>query len=62
LASTMLNQAKFIFKGLIVKPENMERNLRISGGLIMTEKLMLALSQKTGKKETGVFQWFMHAP
>jgi len=53
LASTMLNQAKFIFKGLIVKPENMERNLRISGGLIMTEKLMLALSQKTGKKETG---------
>jgi 3-carboxy-cis,cis-muconate cycloisomerase len=53
LASTMLNQAKFIFKGLVVKPENMERNLKLSGGLIMTETIMLALSQKTGKKETG---------
>ena len=53
LASTMLKQAKFIFKGLIVKPENMERNLKISQGLIMTEAIMLALSQKTGKKETG---------
>ncbi|MCK9364286.1 MAG: adenylosuccinate lyase family protein [Syntrophales bacterium] len=54
LASTMLNQAKIIFKGLVVKPENMERNLKMSGGLIMTEAIMLALSKKTGKKETGL--------
>ena len=49
----MLNQAKFVFKGLTVKKENMRRNLDISQGLIMTEPLMLGLSKKTGKKETG---------
>ncbi|MCX5906352.1 MAG: adenylosuccinate lyase [Deltaproteobacteria bacterium] len=56
LTSTMLNQAKFVFKGLTVKKENMRRNLDISQGLIMTEPLMLGLSKKTGKKETG-FAW-----
>jgi adenylosuccinate lyase len=54
LASTMLRQAKFVFDGLVVKPENMERNLKIGQGLIMTEAIMLALSKKTGKKETGL--------
>jgi adenylosuccinate lyase len=53
LASTMLNQARFILQGLIVKKENMRRNLGISQGWIMAEPLMLALSKKTAKKETG---------
>jgi adenylosuccinate lyase len=53
LASTMLQQAKFVYQGLTVKKENMRRNLDISQGLIMAETLMLALAKKTGKKETG---------
>lgn len=53
LTDTMLNQAKFVLKGLTVKKENMRRNLDITQGLLMTEALMLALAQKTGKKETG---------
>jgi adenylosuccinate lyase len=53
LTDTMLNQAKFVLKGLKVKKENMRRNLDITQGLLMTETLMLALAQKTGKKETG---------
>jgi len=53
LTATMLNQAKFVLKGLTVKKENMRRNLDITQGLLMTETLMLALAQKTGKKETG---------
>jgi adenylosuccinate lyase len=53
LASTMLHQAKFVLQGLAVKKENMKRNLGISQGWIMAEPLMLALSKKTGKKETG---------
>lgn len=53
LTDTMLNQAKLVLKGLTVKKENMRRNLDITQGLLMTEALMLALAQKTGKKETG---------
>lgn len=53
LASTMLNQAKFVLKGLTVKKENMKRNLEITQGLLMAETLMLALAKKTGKKESG---------
>ena len=54
LADTMLKQAKFVLSGLSVKKENMRRNLEITGGLIMAEPLMLALSQQTGKKEAAM--------
>jgi 3-carboxy-cis,cis-muconate cycloisomerase len=53
LADTILEQAKFVLGGLKVKPENMLKNLRISGGSLLTEALMLALARETGKKETG---------
>jgi adenylosuccinate lyase len=53
LAGAMLGNAKIIFEGLTVKREAMRRNLDLLHGLIMTEPLMLALSKKTGKKQTA---------
>ncbi len=55
LASTILEQAKFVLAGLKVKPDNMLRNLDLSEGALMTEALMLALAKKTGRKETGFY-------
>lgn len=53
LASTILEQAKFVLSGLKVKADNMRRNLDLTEGALMTEALMLALAKKTGRKETG---------
>lgn len=53
LASTILEQAKFVLSGLTVKADNMRRNLDLTEGALMTEALMLALAKKTGRKETG---------
>jgi len=53
LTSTILENAKFIFPNLVVKKEEMKKNLKITHGLIMTETLMLALSKRTGKKQTA---------
>ncbi len=49
----MLTHAKHIFQNLTVKADAMRRNLDQSGGLIMTEALMIALTAKTGKKQTA---------
>lgn len=54
LADTMLKQAKYILSGLDVNKESMRRNLNLTGGLIMSEPLMLALAQRMGKKETAM--------
>lgn len=54
LTDTMLKQARYVLSGLSVNKEAMRRNLDIGGGLIMAEPLMLALSQRTGKKETAM--------
>lgn len=53
LVSTMLNQVKWVLQGLVVKKENMKRNLGLTQGLLMAEALMLALARKTGRKESG---------
>ncbi len=53
LTSSILEFFKFVSAGLVIKPENMRRNLGLSHGLIMAEPLMLALAKKTGRKETG---------
>lgn len=53
LASTILEQAKFVLAGLKVKADNMRRNLDLTEGALLTEALMLALAKKTGRKETG---------
>ena len=53
LAGAMLNNAKRVFEGIVVKKDAMRRNLDMLNGLTMTEHLMLALSKKTGKKQTA---------
>jgi len=53
LVGAMLNNAKHVFKNLTVKKDVMKRNLDMLQGLIVTEPLMLALSKKTGKKQTA---------
>jgi len=53
LVGSLLNGAKFILEGLVVRKEVMKRNLDISRGLVMTEPLMLELSKKTGRKQTA---------
>ena len=53
LVKLVLDNANFIFENLVVNPEAMKRNLEQSKGLVMTEALMIALTKKTGKKETA---------
>jgi len=53
LASAMLNHAKYIFENLVVREEGMLKNLNLSNGLVMTESLMIALTKKTGRKQTA---------
>lgn len=54
LADTVFKQADYVLRGLRVRSDGMLRNLGLSGGLLMAEALMLALSKKTGKKETAM--------
>jgi len=53
LMSTMLEAAKFVLGKLVVKENKMAENVELTGGLLMTEAVMLALAKKTGRKETG---------
>ena len=48
--SAQLSIAKNVFKGLIVKPENMLKNLNLQGGLILSEKVMFELAKVIGKQ------------
>jgi len=54
LTSTILEAAKVIFSGLVVNEKRMRHNLDATGGLLMSESLMLELSKKTGRKETAM--------
>ncbi len=44
-----LAQAKYMLGGLMVHPENMSRNLRLTDGLVNTEAVMMALAPKMGR-------------
>jgi len=46
LADFMLNRMRSILEGLVVLPENMERNMRLMGDLVFSEHLMTSLIQK----------------
>jgi len=48
-ASSALRQANFMMAGLIVDKARMRKNLDISGGLIVAEKVMMVLAQHTGR-------------
>ncbi len=48
-AAGALAQAKFMLGGLIVHPENMMKDLRLTDGLVNTEAVMMALAPKMGR-------------
>jgi len=48
--SIILKNLKTILQKLEVHPENMERNLELTGGLINAEAVMMALAQKIGRQ------------
>jgi adenylosuccinate lyase len=49
IMSTILQFMKEITQTLVVRPENMKRNLELSGGLINSEAIMMALAKKIGR-------------
>jgi adenylosuccinate lyase len=51
--STILRKLGNILETLEVFPDAMKRNINLSQGLIMAENAMIALSRKTGRKETA---------
>ncbi len=53
LTGAVLSSARYFLENMRVKKAAMKRNLESSNGLIMTEALMLALSKKTGQKQTA---------
>jgi len=48
--AAQLASAKAILSGLVVKPENMLRNLNMLGGLLLSERVMFALAETMGKQ------------
>ena len=48
-ASSALRQANFMMGGLIVDAARMRKNLDVSGGLIVAEKVMMELAPHTGR-------------
>ncbi|MEK4909269.1 adenylosuccinate lyase [Niallia sp. FSL R7-0648] len=48
--SSQLKSMLTVLEGLVVKPENMLKNLERLGGLILSERVMFALSEKIGKQ------------
>ena len=50
LAVGALNQAGFMLSGLMVHPDAMQRNLHLTGGLVCTEAVMMALAPKMGRE------------
>jgi adenylosuccinate lyase len=51
LASAQLSVMKRLLSSLIVKPDNMLRNLERGGGLQMSEALLMALAESLGRDE-----------
>ena len=51
LVGDLLHEAEYVLANLGVNADAMKRNLALSNGLIMTEALMLDLSNRTGKKQ-----------
>ena len=48
--ASQLRSALALFDGVLVKPENMRKNLALSGGLITAEKVMFELGKFVGKQ------------
>ena len=50
LVGDILSRMSLLFDGIDVKPERMRANLDLSGGLIMSEQIMLALGERVGRQ------------
>ena len=50
LVGDILARMILLFEGIQVDPERMRSNLDLSGGLIMSERIMLALGEKVGRQ------------
>ena len=50
LVGDILSRLSLLFDGIDVKPERMRQNLDLSGGLIMSENIMLALGERVGRQ------------
>ncbi|MDX8047260.1 adenylosuccinate lyase [Gracilibacillus sp. S3-1-1] len=48
--SSQLNTAQAVLSGLIVKPDNMLKNLNKLGGLLLSERVMFAAAESIGKQ------------
>ena len=51
LADAALKKMLYVLRGLSVRPQNMERNLYIQKGLLMSEAVMMRLSETFGRQE-----------
>ncbi len=47
----LINRFNGVLKNLIVYPENMEKNLNLTGGLIYSQRVLLALTEKGATRE-----------
>ena len=47
----MLNKMIYLFENLLVYPENMRKNLELTGGLIFSQEVLLALVKKGATRE-----------
>ena len=50
LVGDILSRLALLFEGIDVKPKRMRQNLDLSGGLIMSENIMLALGERVGRQ------------
>jgi adenylosuccinate lyase len=62
MLGVMLAQMKFVLSGLVVHQDAMRRNLDLTGGYILSERVMFVLSDKLGKQTAHevVYEASMH--
>ena len=53
LTDYMIKLSIRLFSNLVFKPENIEKNLNLSNGLIMAERVMAELTRKGMGKQTA---------
>ncbi|KAI8330422.1 3-carboxy-cis,cis-muconate cycloisomerase [Chlamydoabsidia padenii] len=53
LTSGVLSQTKFLMEGLMVHPAAMARNLKLTNGLIVSEAVMMGLTDALGGRQTA---------
>jgi adenylosuccinate lyase len=56
LADYILNRLKNLLAGLRLRPENMRRNLMSSYGLFFSQRVLLALVEKTGMQRQAAYE------